>query len=134
MLHDVGKMAIPDSILHKPGPLSEAEWEVMRKHPVYARQMLSGIDYLEPALAIPYSHHERWDGAGYPLGLSGEEIPLEARIFAVVDVYDALLSHRPYRPAWSEAQALAYIAEQKGLHFDPEVVDGFLRLVGEVRR
>jgi HD-GYP domain-containing protein (c-di-GMP phosphodiesterase class II) len=130
MLHDVGKMAIPDSILHKPGPLDEAEWEIMRQHPVYARQMLAGIDYLQPALAIPYGHHEKWDGTGYPLGQKGEEIPLEARIFAVVDVYDALCSQRPYRPAWSESEALSYISSQAGVHFDPAVVEGFLELVG----
>ena len=102
----------------------------MRQHPVYARQMLAGIDYLQPALAIPYGHHEKWDGTGYPLGQKGEEIPLEARIFAVVDVYDALCSQRPYRPAWSESEALSYISSQAGVHFDPAVVEGFLELVG----
>ena len=130
MLHDVGKMAIPDSILHKPGPLTDEEWEVMRKHPVYAQQMLSGISYLEPALAIPFAHHEKWDGTGYPSQLAGEAIPLEARIFAVVDVYDALLSHRPYRPAWSHESALEHLVAQSGRHFDPVVVEGFLDLVG----
>jgi len=129
LLHDIGKMGIPDSILHKPGPLSEAEWAIMRQHPVYAYELLSPIEFLRPALDIPYSHHERWDGSGYPRGLRGEAIPPAARIFAVVDVWDALLSARPYRPAWPRAQALAYIRAQAGKQFDPRVVEAFLRLV-----
>ena len=101
LLHDIGKMGVPDQILLKPGPLSESEWEIMRKHPVFAYEMLSPIEFLVPALDIPYCHHEKWDGTGYPRGLSGEDIPLAARIFAVIDVWDALRSDRPYRPGWS---------------------------------
>ena len=99
LLHDIGKMGIPDSVLLKPGPLTEEEWKIMRKHPVYANELLSPIAYLRPALDIPYCHHEKWDGTGYPRGLKGEQIPLAARIFAVVDVWDALRSDRPYRGA-----------------------------------
>jgi len=102
MLHDIGKLAVPDSVLLKPGPLTEEEWEVMRRHCELGHQMLSRIPYLRPALAIPLSHHEKWDGSGYPHGLKEHEIPLEARVFAVVDVWDALRSHRSYREAWSE--------------------------------
>lgn len=129
ILHDIGKMGIPDGILRKPAPLSEGEWEVMRKHPVYAHQMLDHIDYLRPALAVPRHHHEWWDGTGYPEGLKGEEIPLSARIFAVVDVCDALLSDRPYRPAWTVKQTLAYIRSMRGSQFDPSIVDTFMHLV-----
>ncbi|MGB4594141.1 MAG: HD domain-containing phosphohydrolase [Coriobacteriia bacterium] len=130
LLHDIGKMAVPDCILRKAGPLTEAEWEVMRKHPVHAQELLSHIDYLRPALAIPYCHHERWDGSGYPLGLVGEDIPLAARIFAVIDVFDALTSDRPYRDAWSIDRALAHIEANAGSHFDPKVVAAFLERVG----
>lgn len=129
LLHDIGKMAIPDSILLKEGKLNEEEWELMRKHPVYAYEMLSRIDFLRPALPIPYAHHERWDGSGYPRGLAGEEIPLEARIFAVVDVWDALQSDRPYRKAWSEEKTLSYLREQAGTQFDPQVVEIFLNFL-----
>lgn len=128
LLHDIGKMGIPDSILLKPGPLTEDEWVIMRKHPVYAYELLNPIPYLRPALDIPYCHHERWDGAGYPRGMKDEQIPLAARIFAVIDVWDALTSHRPYRPAWPEEKTRGYILEQAGKHFDPRVVDAFLRL------
>ena len=128
ILHDIGKMGVPDSILLKPGPLSEDEWEIMGRHPVYAYELLSPIDYLQPALDIPYCHHERWDGSGYPRKLKGEQIPLAARIFSVVDVWDALLSSRPYRPAWPIEKVLAYIEEQSGKQFDPEVVRVFLDL------
>ncbi|HLJ60759.1 MAG TPA: HD domain-containing phosphohydrolase [bacterium] len=128
LLHDIGKMAIPDGILLKPGALTEAEWEVMRRHPEYAHNLLAPIEYLRPALDIPYGHHEKWDGTGYPRGLRGEAIPLAARIFAVVDVWDALTSDRPYGTAWSEADALTYIREQAGQHFDPNVVEAFLSL------
>ncbi len=131
ILHDVGKLGIPDAILLKPGPLTEEEWAVMRKHPVYAHEWLSGIPFLRKALEIPYAHHERWDGSGYPRGLKGEAIPFPARIFAVVDVYDALTSDRPYRRAWPRAKALAYLQEQASKQFDPEVVTAFLRLVEE---
>lgn len=127
LLHDIGKMAIPDSILLKPGPLDDMEWGIMRKHPDYAMQMLSPIAYLRPALDIPYYHHERWDGSGYPGKLKAEAIPLVARIFAVVDVWDALRSNRPYRRAWSDADALAHIRKGAGSHFDPQVVEAFLQ-------
>jgi putative nucleotidyltransferase with HDIG domain len=129
LLHDIGKMGVPDSILHKPGPLTPDEWVIMRQHPVLAYEMLSRIEYLRPALDIPYCHHEKWDGTGYPRGLKGEEIPLAARIFAVVDVWDALTSDRPYRPAWTREQAVAYLREQAGKHFDPRIVEIFLREV-----
>ncbi len=129
LLHDLGKIGIPDSILLKPGPLTDEEWEVMRTHPDRAYEMLASIPYLLPALEIPYCHHEKWDGSGYPRGLIGEQIPLAARIFAVVDVYDALMSDRPYRPAWSKEKTLQYMLEQSGKHFDPQVVDAFLKLI-----
>ena len=126
LLHDMGKLGIPDQILLKPGKLTDDEWVIMRKHPVYAYDMLSSIEYLRPALDIPYCHHEKWDGSGYPRGLKGEEIPLAARIFAVIDAWDALTSDRPYRKAWSREKTLAYIREQTGSHFDPQVVEVFL--------
>jgi PAS domain S-box-containing protein len=126
LLHDIGKMGIPDSILLKPGPLTPHEWEVMRQHPIHAYEMLKSIGYLYPAMEIPYCHHERWDGMGYPQGLTGKNIPVSARIFAIVDVWDALTSNRPYRYAWSEQQALDYITRETGRHFDPEVVKAFL--------
>jgi PAS domain S-box-containing protein len=128
LLHDIGKMGIPDKILLKPGPLSDEEWVVMRKHPEYAYEMLAPIAYLRPALDIPFCHHEKWDGTGYPRGLKGKEIPIAARIFAVVDVWDALRSDRPYRRAWEEADALDYIRTQAGRHFDQEVVQMFLEV------
>jgi PAS domain S-box-containing protein len=131
LLHDIGKMGVPDAILFKKGPLTEEEWEIMRQHPVYAYEMLSPIRYLRPALEIPYCHHERWDGSGYPRGLKGEEIPLAARLFAVADVYDALTSHRPYRPAWTQEEALEYLRQQAGKLFDPRVVELFLKIVRE---
>jgi PAS domain S-box-containing protein/putative nucleotidyltransferase with HDIG domain len=128
LLHDIGKMGVPDDILLKPGPLSEEEWEIMRKHPQYAYNMLSPISFLKRAIDIPYSHHEKWDGTGYPLGLNGEQIPLSARIFAVIDVVDALLSDRPYRKAWPREKVIEYIKSQAGTHFDPKVVQAFLSL------
>jgi putative nucleotidyltransferase with HDIG domain len=131
LLHDIGKMALPDELLKKPGPLTPRERAVMEKHPVYAHRMLYPIAYLRPALAIPCLHHERWDGTGYPLGLRGEKIPFSARIFAVVDVWDALTSDRPYRKAWSQARALAYMKENAGAAFDPQVVDAFIALITE---
>lgn len=130
LLHDIGKIGIPDSILHKAGPLTEEEWAIMRRHPEYAYQMLSSIPFLLPALDIPYCHHERWDGSGYPRGLRGEEIPLAARIFAVVDVWDALRSDRPYRKGWPGEKVLEYLCDQSGHHFDPEVVAQFFKLIG----
>ncbi len=129
LLHDIGKMGIPDQILHKPGPLTPKEWELMRMHTVFAYQLLSPIEYLRPALDIPYSHHEKWDGSGYPRGLQEEEIPLVARIFAVVDVWDALSSNRPYRRAWVREEVLNYIREQSGKGFDPRVVATFLEIL-----
>jgi putative two-component system response regulator len=131
LLHDMGKLGIPDSILHKPSGLTEEEWTIMRRHPQIAYDMLHSVEYLHPALDIPYCHHEKWDGSGYPRGLKGEEIPLAARIFAVVDVWDALTSDRPYRAAWTKEQALAHIREQSGRHFDPQVVEAFFRLGDE---
>jgi len=127
LLHDIGKLGVPDSILHKPGKLDEAEWENMRKHPQHAYNMLYPIDYLHPALDIPYCHHEKWDGTGYPRGLKGEEIPMSARIFAIADVWDALTTDRPYRLAFSEEYATSYVQEQSGKHFDPRVVELFLK-------
>lgn len=128
LLHDIGKMGVPDNILLKPGKLTDEEFAQMKKHPEYAREMLYPIEFLRPALDIPYSHHERWDGGGYPEGLTGYDIPFAARIFSVIDVYDALVSDRPYRDAWEQSEALRYIYEQRGKHFDPEVVDAFLQL------
>lgn len=126
LLHDIGKMGVPDSIVLKPGPLTEEEWVIMRKHPQYAYDMLSPIAYLRPAIEIPYCHHEKWDGTGYPRGIKREQIPISARIFSVVDVWDALTSNRPYRTAWPEEKAYQYIQEQAGRHFDPQVVKTFL--------
>ncbi len=129
LLHDIGKIGIPDSILLKPGPLSVEEWAEMRKHPTFAYELLAPIAYLRPALDIPYCHHERWDGTGYPRGLKGIEIPLAARIFALADTWDALCSDRPYRPALRKEHATTYIREQAGRHFDPGLIDLFLELV-----
>jgi putative nucleotidyltransferase with HDIG domain len=131
LLHDIGKMGVPDSILHKPGPLSDPEWTVMSQHPQLAFEMLAPIAHLRPALDIPTCHHEKWDGTGYPRGMKGEQIPLAARVFAVVDVWDALCSDRPYRAAWSEKDARAHILTSSGTHFDPKVVDAFIRLLDE---
>jgi HD-GYP domain-containing protein (c-di-GMP phosphodiesterase class II) len=127
LLHDIGKMGIPDYILHKPGELTPEEWAIMRKHPAYAQDLLSFVPFLKPALDIPFFHHERWDGSGYPNGLKGDSIPLAARIFAVVDVWDALLSNRPYRKAWPKEKVIQYLRQQSGSQFDPHVVDVFLR-------
>jgi putative nucleotidyltransferase with HDIG domain len=129
LLHDIGKMGIPDGILLKPGPLSNDEWVIMRKHPEYAYNMLSHIAYLRSALDIPYCHHEKWDGTGYPRGLKGEQIPLAARLFAIVDVWDALRSDRPYRNSWADDQVLEHLREKAGTHFDPEVVEVFLGMM-----
>jgi PAS domain S-box-containing protein/putative nucleotidyltransferase with HDIG domain len=128
LLHDIGKMGIPDGILLKPGPLTEAEWQIMRHHPTLAYELLARIDFLRPALDIPYCHHEKWDGTGYPRQLKGEAIPLSARIFAVVDVWDALRSDRPYRPAWDAQTVREHIRRLAGTHFDPHVVENFMRL------
>jgi putative nucleotidyltransferase with HDIG domain len=126
MLHDIGKLAIPDNILFKPGPLTDEEWEIMRSHPELATELLGPFPYLAPALAIPRSHHEKWDGSGYPDGLAGTDIPLAARIFAFADVYDALTSDRPYRPAWSQAEAMDFIQKKSGVHFDPSITPVFI--------
>lgn len=128
LLHDIGKMAIPDAILQKPGPLSREEWIQMRLHPEYAHQMLFPIVYLRPALDIPYNHHEHWDGSGYPRGLRAEEIPLSARIFAIIDVWDALLSNRSYRKGSTEEAVLSHICKHAGIYFDPRLVQSFVEL------
>ncbi len=128
LLHDIGKMAISDSILMKEGPLTEEERELMQKHPVRAMEMLLPIPYLQPALDIPYCHHERWDGSGYPRGLKGTQIPLAARIFAVADTWDALINVRRYHEAWSVKEVCSHIQSQSGKHFDPELVEIFLQM------
>ncbi len=130
LVHDIGKLAIPDSILLKPGPLTEEERQLVQKHPAYAMEMLAGVPFLEPAVCVAYSHHERWDGGGYPQGLKADEIPLLARIFAVVDTWDALGSERPYRPPWPAEQIVAHIKASAGSLFDPRVVGRFLEIVG----
>jgi putative nucleotidyltransferase with HDIG domain len=129
LLHDIGKMGIPDNILLKPGPLEEWERKIIERHPTLAREMLSQIEFLHPCMDIPAHHHERWDGSGYPDGLVGEEIPITARIFAVIDVWDALTSDRPYRKAWSEEVARRYIEECGGKQFDPRVTEVFLQWI-----
>ena len=129
LLHDIGKMGIPDSILHKPGPFTAQERNIMQQHTQYARDMLASISFLQPAIDIPYCHHEHWDGAGYPRGLKGEEIPLAARIFSIIDVWDALTSDRPYRQAWSKEKTCEYILERSGKQFDPKIVEAFFSLV-----
>jgi putative nucleotidyltransferase with HDIG domain len=129
LLHDIGKMAIPDEILLKPGPLDAAEWTIMRQHPNHAIRMLQGISFLEPMLDIPFCHHEQWDGSGYPRGLKGEEIPIAARIFTVVDVWDSLTSDRPYRAALSRPQARQIVEVGSGKIFDPQVVQAFLKML-----
>jgi len=128
-LHDIGKMAIPDQILLKPGPLDEDEWKIMKQHPVRSREFIAGIPFLQPAIQVAYYHHERWDGNGYPEGLRGEQIPLPARIFAVIDHWDALNSDRPYRNAWPREEVVAYLRENAGSIFDPRVVEAFLGIL-----
>jgi HD-GYP domain-containing protein (c-di-GMP phosphodiesterase class II) len=129
LLHDIGKMGIPDSILCKHGPLTDAELTIMQEHPSYARDLLAPITYLSPAIQIPYCHHEKWDGTGYPRGLQGDAIPIEARIFSVVDVWDAMRSKRSYRDPIPETQVIEYLRIEKGRSFDPLVVDEFLQLL-----
>ena len=129
LLHDIGKMNIPDHILLKPGPLNDEELSAMRQHPVYAYELLRRIEFLQPALDIPYCHHEKWDGTGYPRGLKGKEIPLVARIFALIDVWDALTSDRPYRAAWDKTAALEFIRQQAGAHFDPQLIPIFIKFI-----
>jgi len=131
LLHDIGKLGIPDSILQKPGPLSNSEWQIMRQHPVYAFEWLSQIEYLRPALHIPHYHHEKWDGTGYPCGLRTSQIPLATRVFTVVDVWDALRSDRPYRQAWSDEEAHAYIEKQAGIQFDPRAVETLFEIIDD---
>jgi HD-GYP domain-containing protein (c-di-GMP phosphodiesterase class II) len=129
LLHDIGIIGVPESISQKPGPLTPDEWSVMRMHPIYAYDVLLPITYLRPALDIPYCHHEKWDGTGYPRGLKGHQVPLAARIFAAVDVWDALQSDRPYRQAWTHGKVIEYLRSQSGIHFDPQVINVFFRLL-----
>ncbi|HYA27036.1 MAG TPA: HD-GYP domain-containing protein, partial [Thermodesulfovibrionales bacterium] len=131
LLHDIGKMGVPDSILLKAGALTDEEWKIMRLHPVYSYELLHPIAYLRPAIDIPYCHHEKWDGSGYPRGLKGELIPLSARIFAVVDVWDALRSDRTYRPAWTKEKTIENIRSLSGIQFEPKVVEEFLRSIAD---
>jgi HD-GYP domain-containing protein (c-di-GMP phosphodiesterase class II) len=127
LLHDIGKLSIPDSVLLKTSSLSKSDWELIRRHPQFAYDLLSNIAFLFPALAIPHHHHEKWDGTGYPYGLKGEQIPPAARIFAVADVYNALTSDQLYRKAWPVEEAREHIREQSGKHFDPRIVEQFLK-------
>ncbi|MEN6410181.1 MAG: HD domain-containing phosphohydrolase [Anaerolineaceae bacterium] len=129
LLHDIGKIGNPDRILTKPGPMTEEEWEIMRMHPVYAYQILTPIPYLQASLDIPYGHHERWDGTGYPRGLKGTDIPLAARIFAIVDVWDALHSKRPYRDSLPMNEVIQYLKDQAGIQFDPQIVKAFIEIL-----
>jgi putative two-component system response regulator len=129
LLHDIGKMGVPDAILHKNGPLDIEERRIIQQHPQNAFNMLKHIEYLQDALEIPYCHHEKWDGSGYPRGLKGDEIPISARMFALVDVYDALTNDRPYRKAMGIEETIAYLKSQSGTHFDPNIMDTFLSIV-----
>lgn len=131
LMHDIGKMGVPDQILLKPAALTAEEWEIMQQHTAFARTMLMDIPYLRPIIDIPYYHHEKWDGSGYPEGLRGEQIPLAARIFSIIDVYDALTHDRPYRPAWSVEQAVGYIIDQSEKHFDPALVKLFFSILNQ---
>ncbi len=134
ILHDIGKIGIPDSILIKPDRLDEKEWVQMRKHPGIGYDILSDIDFLQSSMDIPYYHHEKWDGSGYPFGLKGEEIPIAARIFAVIDVWDALTHARVYKSAWPEDKVLNYLKDQSGKHFDPKVVQIFTDHYDEIKQ
>ena len=129
LLHDIGKLAVPDSILLKPAKLNKEEKEIMQKHPLLGKQMLSGITFLESSLSVVYSHHEHWDGKGYPQGLKGEKIPYLARIFSIVDCWDALNADRPYRKAWPREKVIDYIKANSGTMFDPHVVEAFLKII-----
>jgi HD-GYP domain-containing protein (c-di-GMP phosphodiesterase class II) len=126
LLHDIGKIGVPESILNKPGPLTEHEWEIMRRHPALAFDLLSPIEVLHSALDIPWCHHEFWDGSGYPRGLKRDQIPLAARIFSVVDVWDSLTSSRPFRLPWQPERVKGYLLERAGTQFDPQIVDLFI--------
>jgi len=132
LLHDIGKMGVPDAVLLKPGPLNDEEWTIMRRHPSMAYELLTPITYLHDALEIPWCHHEKWDGTGYPRRLAGEDIPLAARIFAIVDVWDALSNDRPYRKAWQPEAVFHHLASLSGTHFDPAVATAFLRLLNPI--
>ncbi|MHB8776620.1 MAG: HD domain-containing phosphohydrolase [Anaerolineales bacterium] len=134
LLHDIGKMGVSDQILLKPDKLTDEEWVAMRKHPTFAFELLSPITYIRPALDIPYCHHEKWDGTGYPRGLKGEQIPLAARLFAIVDVWDALHSDRPYRQGWPNEKIINHIKSLSGTHFDPKAVDLFLNMLVELTK
>ena len=129
LLHDIGKMGVPDLILNKPGPLSEPEWTLMKLHPELGYEVLVPIPFLRPAMDIVYCHHENWDGTGYPRGLSGGEIPLSARIFAVCNVWDALVTDQPYRKAWTKEEALSYIERGANTQFDPAIVAAFIKFI-----
>lgn len=129
LLHDIGKLGVPDTILLKHSTLTPSEWAIMQKHPAYAFEMLSQLKDFKESIDIPYCHHEWWDGSGYPRGLEGEDIPLAARIFCIVDVWDALTSDRPYRQAWDRQEALAHIINQAGTHFDPRIVNEFIKMI-----
>ncbi len=134
MLHDIGKIGIPDAILVKPGKLDEKERQIMRQHPAIGHDIVSNIQFLKPSAAIPFCHHEKWDGSGYPRGLKGEEIPLSARIFAIVDVWDALRYPRVYKAAWSENSVLEFLEQQAGIQFDPEIARLFLDAYEQLKR
>lgn len=131
LLHDIGKMGVPDSILLKPGRLTDEEWILVRKHPIFSLEILSPIAYLRPALDIPYCHHEKWDGSGYPQGLKGEQIPQAARLFAIVDIWDTIRSDRPYHQSWTEEKAIRHIKSLSGTHLDPGVVELFMEMLSE---
>ncbi|ABM03067.1 metal dependent phosphohydrolase [Psychromonas ingrahamii 37] len=133
MLHDLGKIALSDNVLTKPGKLDSAEWAEMKMHPQIAHDILSTIDYLIPCRDIPYCHHEKWDGSGYPQGIKGDAIPITARIFAVIDVWDALIHSRVYKSGWPEEKVLQHIKEQSGSHFDPDIVKLFLENYSEIK-
>jgi HD-GYP domain-containing protein (c-di-GMP phosphodiesterase class II) len=133
LLHDIGKLGVPDKILFKPGKLDDDEWKIMKRHPVLAYELLQPINYLRAAVDIPYCHHEKWDGTGYPRGLKKEQIPLAARIFSIVDVWDALGSDRPYRAAWPKEKIFQYLRDQTGKDFDPNVTEIFVKLLNEGR-
>jgi HD-GYP domain-containing protein (c-di-GMP phosphodiesterase class II) len=134
VLHDIGKLCIPEEILFKDGPLDEAEWDIMKQHPIYAQEFIADIQFLQPVTNILLFHHERWDGSGYPFGLKNKQIPLAARIFMVIDVWDALSFDRPYRKAWPAEKVHQYLQENAGILFDPEVIDVFLELLSQQNR